>query len=82
MMNVNEHYGNHSVIYVCVCVCVLGRVGLCNPMDCSQSGSSVHGIFQARTLEWVISFCKGSLQPRDQIHISCISCIGRQVLYH
>ena len=34
---------------------------LCNPMDCSLQGSSVHGIFQARVLEWVaISFSRGS----------------------
>ena len=39
---------------------------LCNPMDCSQLGSSVHGILQARILEWVaISFSRGSSQPRD-----------------
>ena len=37
----------------------------CNPKDCSLPGSSVHGIFQARILEWVaISFSKGSSQPR------------------
>ena len=36
------------------------------PMDCSPPGSSVHGISQARILEWVvISFPKGSFQPRD-----------------
>ena len=39
---------------------------LCNPMDCSLPRSSVHGIFQARVLEWVaISFSRGSSQPRD-----------------
>ena len=39
---------------------------LCNPMDCSLPGSSVHGIFQARVLEWVaISFSRGSSRPRD-----------------
>ena len=39
---------------------------LCDPMDCSLSGSSVHGIFQARVLEWIaISFCRGSSQPRN-----------------
>ena len=39
---------------------------LCNTMDCSPSGSSAQGIFQARILEWVaISFTKGSSQPRD-----------------
>ena len=52
----------------------------CNPMDCSLSGSSVHRISQARILEWVvISFSRGSSQPRDQTHISCI---GRWILYH
>ena len=43
------------------------------PMDCSPPGSSVHGISQARILEWVvISFSSGSFQPKDQTHISCI----------
>ena len=46
---------------------------LCNPMDCSPAGSSVHGILQARILEWVaISFSRGSSQPRDRTRISCI----------
>ena len=41
-------------------------------MDCSQPGSSVHGILQARILEWVaIPFFKGSFQPRDWIQVSC-----------
>ena len=49
---------------------------LCNPMDCSLSGSSVHGIFQVRILEWVvISFSRGSSQPRDRIQVSRI--VGR-----
>ena len=52
---------------------------LCNPMDYSPPGSSVHGIFQARILEWVaISFSRGSSWPRDQ---TCVSCIVRQTLY-
>ena len=39
---------------------------LCDLMDCSLPGSSFHGIFQARVLEWVaISFSRGSSQPRD-----------------
>ena len=46
---------------------------LCDPMDCSPPGSSVHGISQTRILEWVaISSCRGSSQPGDQTHISCI----------
>ena len=40
---------------------------LCDPMDCSLPGSSVHGIFQAIVLEWIaISFSRGSSQHRDQ----------------
>ena len=46
---------------------------LCGPMDCRLPGSSVHGIFQARVLEWVaISFSRGSSQPRDQTWVSHI----------
>ena len=49
---------------------------LCHPMDCSLQGSSVHGIFQARVLEWVvISFSRGSSPPRDQTRVSRI--VGR-----
>ena len=47
------------------------------PMDCSPPDSSVHGILQARTLEWVATLSsRGSSQPRDQTHISCGSCIA------
>ena len=56
---------------------------LCNPVDFSLPGSSVHGIFQARVLEWVaISYSRGSSRPRDQTCISCVSCIGKRILYH
>ena len=50
----------------------------CDSMDSSPPGSSVHGILQARILEWVaISSSKGSSQPRDQTHVSCGFCIAR-----
>ena len=56
---------------------------LCSPMDCGPPGSSVHGILQARILEWTaMPSSRGSSQPRDQAHISFVSCIGRWVLYH
>ena len=46
---------------------------LCDPMDCSLPGSSVHGIFQARVLEWIaISFSSGSSRPRDRTQVPCI----------
>ena len=55
---------------------------LCNLMDCSPPGFSIHGIFQTRVLEWVaISFFRGSSWPRDQTCVSCVFCIGRQILY-
>ena len=47
---------------------------LCNPMDCSLPGSSIHGIFQASVLEWVaISFSRRSSRPRDRTQVSCIA---------
>ena len=56
---------------------------LCNPTDCSPPDSSVHGILQARILEWVTMLSsRGSSQPRDQTHVSNVSSIGRRVLYH
>ena len=52
----------------------LSHVWLCNPMDCSLTGSSIHGIFQARILEWVaISFSWGSSRPRDRTQVFCVS---------
>ena len=53
---------------------------LCNTVDCSPPGSSVHGILQARILEWVaMPFSRGSSRPRDQIQVSWIV---RQILSH
>ena len=54
-----------------------------DPVDCSLPDSSVHGILQARILEWVAMFSsRGSSRPRDQTSISYTSCIGRWILYH
>ena len=51
-----------------------------NCMDCSLPGSSIHGIFLARILEWVaIPFSRGSSWPR---HWTWVSCVGRWILYH
>ena len=62
---------------------VQSRLTFCNPMGCSLTGSSVHGTLQLRILEWVaISFSRGSSQSSDPIHVSCISCIDKWVLYH
>ena len=62
---------------------VLSRVRLCDPMDCSPPSSSVHGVLQARILERVaIPFSRGSSRSSDWTQVSCMSCVGRQILYH
>ena len=61
----------------CVCAQSLRRVRLYHPRDCSPPGSSVPGILQARTLEWVvIPSSGGSSRPGDQTHVSRVSCAG------
>ena len=74
------HYQSHQFTFlnfVSVCMCVLfsqSCLTLCGPLDCSPTCSSVHGILQARILEWVaISFSRGSSWPRDQTWVSCIA---------
>ena len=74
-------------VSVCECVCMCMHTPscpiLCDPMDCSPPGSSIHGILQARILEWVaFSFSRGSSRLKGRTYISCISCLGRWVLYH
>ena len=78
-----QHLAQYKVIicgmllrFLCVCSVPQWCLTLCDPVDCSQSGSSVHEIFQIRTLEWVvISYSRGSSRLRDQTRVSCIgSC--------
>ena len=66
----------HIVIYLS-----LSHVWIfCNPMDCSLTGYSVHGVSQARILEWVaISSSRGSFWPGNRTRIICDSCVGKQV---
>ena len=73
-----------STMHVCVCVCVCANSlqscpALCNSKDCSPQGSSVHGILQAKILEWVTMFSSsGSFWPGDRT----LTCTGRKALYH
>ena len=56
---------------------------LCDPMDCSPPVFSVHGIFQARILQWVaMPSSRGSSRPMNIIQVSYVSCIVKCVLYH
>ena len=77
----------HTFTYIhartVLCSVTQSHLTLCNIMDCSSPGFSVHGIPQARILESaVISSFRGSSWPRDQTLIPCISYIGRWILYH
>ena len=70
-----EFESAHSVAQLCPT--------LCDPTDCSPPGSSVHGIFQSRILEWVALLSSREFsQPRVWTRVFCISCIGRRILYH
>ena len=69
-----------QIPYSLCCLVAKSRLTLCNPMDCSPSDASAHGISQARILERdAISFSRGSSLPKGQ---TCVSCIGRQIPYH
>ena len=64
---------NNYIRKVCVLV-AQSYPTLCNPMDNRAPGSSVHGIFQARILEWVIiPLSNGSSRPRDRTQVFCIA---------
>ena len=68
-----SHLSIYIYIYLYVREVAQSCPTLCDPMDCSLPGSSVHGIFQAIVLEWIaISFSNGSSQPRDRTRVSRI----------
>ena len=68
-------------IHICACVCSVASALPYSlwPRDSNLAGSSVHGIFPARILEWVVM--PSSNWFKDWTHVSCISCIGRRILY-
>ena len=82
------HLGSRTALgFLCgsgaigLCSVLQSCLTLCNTMDCSPPGSSVNGISQARRLEWVaMPFSTGTSWPRDQTHISFVSCTGSQLL--
>ena len=83
---INWHFHEELVnvvpyLYICLRAKLLQScLTLCDPMDCSPLGTSVHRILQARIVKWVvIPFSRGSSWPRNQ---TCVSCIGRWILYH
>ena len=75
------HQNLSQCLVVCSCVrakSLQSRPAVCDPMDCSSPGSSVHGIFLARILKWVAMLSsRGSSWPRNWTPISYVSCFGR-----
>ena len=71
----------HISTLFCCCFCSVAKLclTLCYHMDCNLPGSSVHGILQARILEWVII---SSASESSHSRIKPVSCVGRQILYH
>ena len=88
-MEIYFYFHGIFYIYIYIMVCVHAQslrqscLTLCDPMDYSLPGSSIHGISQARILGWVaISSCRGSSQPKDRTCVSWVFCIGMWILYH
>ena len=84
-INVNVYEEVNIVIWQMCLLCSIAQscLTICDPMDGSPPGSSVHRILQARILGWVaISYSKGSFPPRDQNSITCVSYIDRWILDH
>ena len=80
--HLHTHTHTH-IMYVAVVLVTKSCLTLCHPMDYSSPFSSVHGINQARILEWVaISFSRVSSRPRDWTCVSCVSCIAGGFFTH
>ena len=68
---------SHSVLVLCLVA--QSCPSLCNPMDCSLPGSSIHRISQARIMEWIaISFFRSPALHRDRMYVSCICLLHWQ----
>ena len=87
-LSVHSSFKRKITCRVCVCVCVCSAAHsystLYHLMDCNPPGSSVHGIIQARILEWLdISSSRGSSGPRFELASPpCSAYVGKQTVYH
>ena len=68
-------------VCACACACLVAQlcVTLCDPMDCNPSGSSLHGMLQARILEWLATSCSKGIFPTQGWNLGLLHC--RQILY-
>ena len=78
-----SQYLSHCKHSLEACLHAQSHPTVCNPVDGSLLGSHVYEVFPVRILEGIAIFSsRRSSQPRDQTHVCCSSCIGRQILYH
>ena len=72
---INTTDRHEGVVHVCVCVCLVAQscLTLCDPMDCSPPGSSVHGILQVRILVWLPFPSPGELPTQGSNYIYCFA---------
>ena len=78
------NYSTCFLFYTCVCVCMCAQScpTFCDSIVWELSGSFLHGIFQARIVEWfAISYSRGSSRPRNGTYVSSISWIGRWIFF-
>ena len=73
-----SHNFNNIKLLQLWCCCVQSYLPICDPMDCSPSGSSVHGILQARILEWVAISSSRGMFPTQGSNQHLLHC--RQIL--
>ena len=82
-MNKSMFHGESLYVNTHMRVRAQSCLTLSDHMNCSPPGSSVHGIFQARIVEWVaISYSRVSSWPKERTPVFCVSCIGKRILYH
>ena len=75
----NNKLKHEILVHGYLCAQLLSHMWLCYSMNCSPAGFSVHRIYKVRILEWVAKPSRGSSWLGNW---TCVSCIGRQILYH
>ena len=82
LTHTHTHTHTRTHTYICCCCYLVAKsyLTLCHPMNCSQPGSSVHGISQARILEWVCPSLLQGIFPTQGSNPGLLHC--RQILYH
>lgn len=82
VISLSGNFSHKAVICCMLCSVAQSCPTLRAPVDCSLLGSSLRGIFQARILKWIAISSSSFLTQGSDWYLSCLSCIGRWILYH